>query len=105
MDLLCLSRAAMSSSLALIYVILAAIRSFIRGSAQLLPPVADRPIHDMKSILHTAAEMHSAGCIIAYPDDDLTDSASGRTLSYRELCDQALSNAALLSQTLNVNQV
>ena len=101
MNPLHLSRVTMSSSLALVYGILATIRSFICDSAQLLPSVADRPIDDVKSILDTAAERYSAGCIIAYPKDDVTDLASGRRLSYKELRDQAQSNAALLSQALN----
>lgn len=55
----------------------------------------------MKSILDTAAERHSTGCVIAYPNGDVADMASGRRLSYKELRDQAQSNAALVNQTLN----
>ena len=101
MNPLRLSRVAMSSSMASVYDILSTIRSFFRASGQLPSFIADRPIADVKSILDTAAEKHSAGCVIAYPKGDVADMVSGRRLSYKELHDQAQSNAALLRQTLN----
>ncbi len=87
MDPLRLSRVAMSSSMASVNDILATIRSFIRGNGQVPPPIADRPIEDMKSVLDTAAERHSAGCVVAYPKNDVAEMASGRRLSYKELRD------------------
>lgn len=102
MNPLRLSRVAMSSSMASVYdIILSTTRSFFRASGQLLSFIADRPIEDVKSILDTAAKKYSAGCIIAYLKGDVTDMASGRRLSYKELHDQAQSNAVLLRQTLN----
>lgn len=101
MNPLRLSRVAMSSSMASVYDILSTTRSFFRASGQLLSFIADRPIEDVKSILDTAAKKYSAGCIIAYLKGDVTDIASGRRLSYKELHDQAQSNAVLLRQTLN----
>ena len=100
MNPLRLSRVAMSSSMALVYHILSTIRSFIRANGRLPSFVARRPIEDVKSILDTAAEGHSAGCIIAYPNGNVTDMASAQRLSYKELRDQAQSNAALLCQKL-----
>ena len=89
MNPLPLSRVAMSSSMASVYDILSTIRSFFRASGQLPSFIADRPIEDVKSILDTAVEKHSAGCVIAYPKGDVADMASGRRPSYKELHDQA----------------
>lgn len=73
MNPLRLSRVAMSSSMASVYNILSTTRIFIRASGQLPSFVADRPIEDVKSILDTAAERHSAGCVVAYPKGDVAD--------------------------------
>ena len=101
MDPLSLCRAAISSNLALVYSTLATIRSFFHASEQLSSCIADGPVEDLKSILDTAAENHEAGCIINYPGSGVADIASGRRLSYKELRDQARSNATLLSDSLN----
>lgn len=104
MDPLRLDRLTIPSNMASAYDILSAIRYFIRGRGQLPSSTADKPTEDVKSILDTAAEKHSARCVIAYPQGDVADMASGRRLSYKELRDQAQSNAAFLSQTLDFNK-
>lgn len=90
--------------MASIYDILSTIRSFFLISGQLPSFVADRPSEDVKSILDVAAKMHNIASVIAYPNGNVSDMASGRILSYKELRDQAQGNAALLSQTLNFKQ-
>ena len=99
MNPLRLTRVAMSSSMASVYDILSTIRFFFRAGGQLPSFIANRPIEDVKRILDTAAEKHSAGCVIAYPKGEVADIASGRQLSYQELHVQAQSNAALLKKT------
>lgn len=104
MNPLRLSRIAVSSSMASLYNILSTIRSFIRANGQLPSFVADKPTEDVKGLLESAAERHSAGCVITYPRGDVADRASGRRLSYKALRDRAQSNATLLSQTLNFDK-
>ena len=104
MNPLRLSRVAVSSSMASVYEFWSTKCSFIRASGQLPSFVADRPIEDLKSILDTAAQSHSAGCVIAYPKGDFADMACSRRLSYKELREQAQSNAMLLSQSLNLKK-
>ena len=65
MNPLNLSRATLSSNMASMYDVLATICSFFYASGHLLSFIADEPIEDLKSILDTAAEKHSAGYIIA----------------------------------------
>ena len=101
MDPLRLFRAAISSNMALVYSALATLRSFFHASEQLSSFTAEEPLGDLRSILDTAANNHGAGCIIGYPEGDVADIASGRKLSYKELRDQARSNANLLSESLN----
>ena len=101
MNLLRLSHATLSSIMASMYDIINTFRSFIYSSGQFSSSIADEPVENMKSMLDTAAERHGAGCIIAYSEGDVTDTASGRRLSYERLRDQAQSNAALLGQILN----
>ena len=99
-----LIRAAMSSSMALVYNVLAPIRSFIAASGLLSSSIADGPFEDVKSILDTAAERHSTRCVIAYPKGDVADTANSRRLPYKELRDQAQTNARLLTQTLSFKE-
>ena len=99
-----LDRGAMSSSMTSIYSVLSTISSFVRISGQIPSFVADKPSKGLKSILDVAAERHSLASVIAYPNDHIADMGSGRQLSYKELRSQAQSNAALLSQTIALEQ-
>lgn len=104
MDPLRLGPVAMSSFKASIYDNISTIRPSSRTSGQLPSFVADNPIEHVKSILDVAAERHCIASVIAYPNGNVADTASGRSLSYKELRDLAQSNAALLRQTLNLKQ-
>ena len=57
----------MPSSMALVYNVLATIRSSVNDSGQLSTIITGGPVEDVKSILDTAARRQSTGCIIAYP--------------------------------------